>query len=229
MAALGEVLTGLKVDRDAIAMAISSCQLSASKIDWDEEGVHRFSGALLKISKPWLVVANKMDTDGSEAGAAGLEASYGKDKVFRISAAVELALKKAEKAGIIRWAGGNDFTMVGTASQEQQKGLEYMRRYLSKHGMASGALVNRIVFEMLDNIVVYPVEDEHKYSDSMGNILPDAILLKKGSTALDLAAAVHTEIAAKMLHAIDARKKMRIGKDHRLQDGDIIKIVSAAR
>ena len=39
---------------------------------------------------------------------------------------------------------------------------------------------------MLDNIVVYPVEDENKYTDHFGNVLPDAVLMKKGSTALDL-------------------------------------------
>ena len=78
-------------------------------------------------------------------------------------------------------------------------------------------------------MVAYPVEDEHKFSDSIGNVLPDAILLHKGATAQDLAAAIHTEIADKMLYAIDAKKKMRMGKDHALRDGDIVKIVSAAR
>ena len=53
--------------------------------------------------------------------------------------------------------------------------------------------------------------------------------MPEGSTALDLASKIHTEIAAKMLYAIDARNKMRIAKDYILKDGDIIKIVSAAK
>ena len=32
-----------------------------------------------------------------------------------------------------------------------------------------------------------------------------------------------------MLYAVDARKKMRLGKDYELKDNDVIKIVSAAR
>jgi ribosome-binding ATPase YchF (GTP1/OBG family) len=227
--ALTQILTGLKITKDMIASSIAQNDLSSSKIDWEEEGIGRFCSSLLKSSKPWLIVANKMDAEGAEEGAAKLEEKYGKEKVFRMSSAVELALEKAEKSGIIKWSGDRDFTIVGNATQEQQKGLNYMKRYLSTHGMASKALMNKMVFELLGNIVVYPVEDEHKYSDSMGNVLPDAILLRKGSTTHELAAAIHTEIAAKMLYAIDARKKMRIGKDHKLEDGDIVKIVSAAR
>ncbi len=228
-AALAEVLAGLKINKDMITSAISQNGLSSSKIDWEDEGIDRFSTTLLKAAKPWLVVANKMDAEGAEEGAAKLEEKYGKEKVFRMSSAVELALEKAEKAGIIKWSGEKDFSIVGNATPEQQKGLNYMKRYLSTHGMASKALMNRIVFELLGNIVVYPVEDEHRYSDSMGNVLPDAILLHSGATAHDLAAAIHTEIADKMLYALDARKKMRIGKDHKLQNGDIVKIVSAVR
>ena len=171
----------------------------------------------------------KMTNLGSERGAAALEARYGKDRVFRMSSAVELALEKAEKGGVIKWAGERDFSVSAGATAEQQKALGYMKRYLSANGMASRALINRMVFGLLERIVVYPVEDEHKYSDSMGNVLPDALLLHRGATAHDLAAAIHTEIAEKMLYALDARKKIRIGKDHPLQDGDLVKIVSAAR
>lgn len=229
IAALGETLTGLKVNRQMIFDAVSQNGLSSSKIDWDNEGIGRFSTSLLKTAKPWIVVANKMDAEGSESAAVELENKYGKDKVFRMSSAVELALEKAEKSGMIKWSGDRDFTVNGKATPEQERALNYMKRYLSTHGMASRALINKIAFELLGNIVVYPVEDEHKYSDSMGNVLPDAILLHNGATAHDLAAAIHTEIADKMLYAIDARKKMRIGKEHGLQDGDIVKIVSAAR
>jgi small GTP-binding protein len=229
ISALAEVLTGLKITKDTISRAILQNSLSSSKIDWEDEGIDRFSITLLKMAKPILIVANKMDVEGSEAGALELEAKYGKEKVFRMSSAVELALEKAEKSGIIKWSGSSDFTIVGNATSDQQKGLNYMKRYISTHGMASKALINKVAFELLENIVVYPVEDEHKYSDSMGNVLPDAILLHKSANAHDLAAAIHTEIADKMLYALDARKKMRIGKDHQLQDGDIVKIVSAAR
>ncbi len=60
-------------------------------------------------------------------------------------------------------------------------------------------------------------------------MLPDAILMKNGSTAYDLALKIHTDIANGMLYAIDAVTKMRLGKGYVLKDGDIIKIVSTAK
>ena len=55
------------------------------------------------------------------------------------------------------------------------------------------------------------------------------MLMRKGSTALDLANAIHTEIGKNMLYAVDARSKRRLGKDYVLNDNDVIRIVSAAR
>ena len=50
-----------------------------------------------------------------------------------------------------------------------------------------------------------------------------------GATATGLAASIHTDLAKHMLHAVDAKKKMRVAKDYRLKDNDVIKIVSSAK
>jgi ribosome-binding ATPase YchF (GTP1/OBG family) len=76
-------------------------------------------------------------------------------------------------------------------------------------------------------IAVYPVEDEFKLTDKKGNVLPDVRLLSEGSTAKDLAGTIHADLAKGFLYAIDARSKQRIGGDHKLKSGDVIKIVSA--
>jgi ribosome-binding ATPase len=87
--------------------------------------------------------------------------------------------------------------------------------------------LNRAVFDTLKIITVYPVEDEAKLSNKDGVVLPDARLLVAGSTAKDLAATIHADLAKAFLHAIDVKTKQRIGADHQLKDGDVIKIVSA--
>ncbi len=87
--------------------------------------------------------------------------------------------------------------------------------------------INGSVFDLLDMIVVYPVEDENKYCDGKGRVLPDAFLMKHGSTPKDLAYQVHSDIGGdKFLYAVDAKTKMRIKETHELQTGDVIKIVS---
>jgi len=81
----------------------------------------------------------------------------------------------------------------------------------------------------LGSVVVYPVEDETRLSDKGGNVLPDAYVMKGGSTALDLARTVHSELADSFLYAIDARTGKRLSADHPLADRDIIKIVSSGK
>ncbi len=113
--------------------------------------------------------------------------------------------------------------------QEQRHALDYMASFIKRNGTNVQNVINKAVFELLDCIVVYPVEDEHKYTDHFGNVLPDAILVRRGSTAQDLAAAIHTDLAQGMLYAIDARSKMRLAKNYVLKNNDIIKIVSATK
>ena len=79
---------------------------------------------------------------------------------------------------------------------------------------------------MLGLIAVYPVEDEHKWSDRKGAILPNVFLLPRNSTPLDLAERVHTDLAKNFISAVDAKKNLRISKDYILNDGDVIKIIS---
>jgi ribosome-binding ATPase YchF (GTP1/OBG family) len=85
------------------------------------------------------------------------------------------------------------------------------------------------VFDVLRYIVVYPVEDEHQWSDKEGRVLPDAFLIKEGENAKNLAFKVHSDIGRGFIYAIDARTKKRLGEHHVLQNGDIIKIVASSR
>ncbi len=52
--------------------------------------------------------------------------------------------------------------------------------------------------------------------------------MKRGSTAVDLAFKVHTDLGQNFIRAIDARTKRIVGHDHELNDCDVIKIVANA-
>ena len=90
------------------------------------------------------------------------------------------------------------------------------------------AALNHAVYDLLDRVTVYPVQDASKWTDGTGRTLPDAFLLPSGSTPPDLAYAVHTDIGEGYLHAVDARSNRRIGESHELNEGDVIRIVSTA-
>ncbi|MEM4199855.1 MAG: TGS domain-containing protein, partial [Nitrososphaerota archaeon] len=72
-----------------------------------------------------------------------------------------------------------------------------------------------------------PVADITKYTDTRGNVLPDAILMPPNSTVKDLAERIHKDLAKGLLYAIDARTGLRLPADYRLKDRDVVKIYSA--
>jgi ribosome-binding ATPase YchF (GTP1/OBG family) len=193
---------------------------------WNADDLKKFAGLLRAYSKPMILAANKMDIAPPENVKKLLAL---KDViVLPVSGAAEIALRMAEKAGLIKYRPGDpDFEIVGQLSKAQTAGLEKIRSLMKEYG-GTGVqqCINRAVFELLDYIVLYPVEDENKYTDRKGVILPDAFLMKRGSTARDLAFRVHSDIGESFLFAIDAKSKMRLGEKYELKDGDVIKIVS---
>jgi hypothetical protein len=226
---ISEQLSGLNISEEQVESAIRN--LDDSPIKWTDEDLLYLAKTLRKLSKPMIIAANKADHPDAEENIKKLREEFKDYIVIPTSAEIELALKRAEKAGIIKYdRTKNDFEIISESLNDAQKNaLNYMKEYLKKHnGTGIQELLNRAYFDLLNMIVVYPVEDENKYCDKKGNVLPDAYLVKKGTTAKDLAFKIHTDIGNKFIYAVDARKKIRIGADQELKDGDIIKIVSAA-
>ncbi|MDI9642118.1 MAG: redox-regulated ATPase YchF [Archaeoglobales archaeon] len=152
------------------------------------------------------------------------------NSVVPTSASYELTLRTASKAGYITYLPGDpDFKILKELNEKQKKALEKIRDYLGVF-KSTGVqdTINKLVFDILGYIVVYPVEDERKFTDSKGNVLPDAFLVKKGTTAKELAYKIHTDIGRGFIYGMDAKKKMRIAEDHELNNNDVVKIVSSA-
>jgi ribosome-binding ATPase len=228
--ALHELLSGLKASIVDIDDAGSRSFLSLSSINWGKAEAMRFSQELLKINKPMVIAANKMDK-GSKEAIEKLRASLGGIEVIECSGAIELALSKAAKSGVIDYDPFSGAIKVNdSAKKEQKDALAYMDKYVKEHhGTGVQKIIDAVVFKLLQNIVAYPVEDETHYSDHFGNVLPDAMLMRNGSTAFDLAMRVHSDLARSMKYAVDAKSKMRIQKEYVLKDNDVIKFVSTAK
>jgi ribosome-binding ATPase len=203
--------------------------LAEMKVDpgtWDEDGLKKFASLLRAYSKPMIIAANKTDIAPKEFVDRLL--ALKDETAIPVSGAAEIALRMAEKAGLIKYnPGDKDFEIKGQLNKAQEAGLEKIRVLMKQFG-GTGVqdCLNRAVFELLDYIVLYPVEDENKFTDKNGVVLPDAYLMKRGSTAHDLAFKVHSDIGESFLFAIDAKTKKRLGEKYELKDGDVIKIVS---
>ena len=145
------------------------------------------------------------------------------------SAMAELALIKAAENGYIDYKpGDSDFKILKELDEKQRKGLEYIKANVFDKFGSTGVqkCIDKAVFDLLGLIAVYPVEDENKLTDKDGNVLPDVFLLPKGSTVIDLAYKVHSDLAEGFIKAIDVRRKKIVGADYELQNGDIIHIIA---
>lgn len=224
-------LSGLGVDSVTIkAILLDDPVISKLKYsEWDDRTVLEFSKKVRVKSKPILIAANKADIPSSDENIKKLIESG--RTVIPVSAEAELLLRKAAKAGLLKYRPGEDkFEIIGNLTEAQKGALEFVNRILKKYGSTGiQQAINYVYFNLLDMIVVYPVEDENKFSDKKGNVLPDAHLIKRGSTARDLAFIIHSDLGEGFLYAVDARTKMKLGAEHQLKNNDIIKIASSAK
>lgn len=221
---LTEKLSGLEVTEADVKEAINLADLT-EKSEWDDDDLKKFSIKLREISKPILISANKIDLDTN----GNFERLKDRYSMIPTCSEAELALKQAQSHGLIDYlSGDSNFNIQKEIDEKQKKALEFIRTSILKKYSSTGVqqCLNIAVLDILRQIVVYPVENENRLTDKKGNVLPDAYLVPEGSTALDLAYKVHTDIGDRFIGAIDCRTKKKIGKEHVLKDGDVIKILT---
>ncbi|MDI6819956.1 MAG: redox-regulated ATPase YchF [Candidatus Hodarchaeaceae archaeon] len=227
---IAERLSGLGIKEKHVASALRDAGVDRSNPDkWSADDLLRFVSELRKVSKPIMVAANKADLPEAEPNIERLrERGY---LVVPTCSDAELVLRRAAEKGLISYKPGDgDFEVLKPdALTEQQLGaLEFIQKLLGKWGSTGvQQVIDKAVYELLELIVVYPVEDENKLIDKKGNVLPDAFLVPRGTTAREFAYIIHTELGESFIHAIDARTKRRVGEDYALKDRDVIRIVAA--
>ncbi|MDO8339762.1 MAG: redox-regulated ATPase YchF [Candidatus Burarchaeum sp.] len=221
------LLSGLGIAREHVNAACDAVGQQHDEIAFENDGgLLEFSKALRKKAKPLLIAANKIDLPGAEKNAAALMEVVGKENMIGCYADGELALRKAERAGIINYVPGAARFEMMNADARQASALEKIQAVMERNnGTGVQQAIDRAAFGLLGLIVVYPVEDETRLSDQKGNVLPDAFLIRKGSTPIDLAREIHTDLAEKFICAVDVKKGRKMGKEHVLEDGDVVKIV----
>lgn len=225
---LAQLLSGINVSERSLKRAVEASELQDNPASWHGDDFELLAKELLSASKPCVVAANKCDLAGAAEKIVEMHEEMPKKTIIATSADSELALCKAAAKGFISYDGKKIVRLQENVAPQIDGALKKLEEFLQKNSSTGcRELVDKIVFEFLQLIVVYPVEDEHKYSDHRGNVLPDAMLLPQGSTPIDLAFKIHTDLGKGYLYAVNARTKQKLAKDHALQNGDVVKIVSA--
>jgi len=224
---LTDLLSGVGATPADVARILRSMDYPEDPLSWTDEDREELARKVRRETKPIVVVANKADVAPPETLDRLREAA---DVVVAASAAGELALRQAAEAGVVEYDPGDPgFSVVGDVDESQAAGLARVRDLIDREGGTGvQAALNAAVYDVLDYVTVYPVQNETRWTDGQGNVLPDALLLPRGSTPRDLAYAVHSDVGDGYLHAVDARAGRRIADDYAVEDGDVIRVVSTA-
>jgi ribosome-binding ATPase len=227
---LAKRLSGLGINEQTIANAVQASSLALKKpVAWTHDDILRFCKVLRTRAKPFVIAANKADLPAADDNIKKMKA--GGLELIPCASEAEALLRKASKKGILHYLPGDVSFEVKpevALSAPQLKALDIVKTFMQKYGSTGvQEAINIVCFKLLRMVAVYPVEDEFKLTDKKGNILPDVWLLPEGSTAKNLAGAIHADLAKGFLYAVDARTKQRIAANHQLKNGDVIKIASA--
>ena len=226
--AVTDMMTGFGASEYQVAAVLRDIDYPEDPIQWTDEDREALARGVRQRTKPIVVVANKVDVAPEE----NVQRLLDLDKpVIPATAQGELALRRGADAGILDYdPGDEDFEITGDLGDEQRETLEDLRATMQAYGGTGvqGAL-DYAVYDLLDMVTAFPVQDQSKWTDATGNVLPDAFLLDSGSTPVDLAYAVHSDIGDGYLHAVNAKTKREVGEDYELEEGDVVKIVSTAK
>jgi len=172
-----------------------------------------------------IIAANKIDRPNGPANFERIKKEFDYP-IVPCFADGELSLRQADKAGLIEYIPGEKtFEVKKELSEKQKSALEEIKRILEEYGSTGiQEILNKVVFDVLEYIAVFPAGA--KMSDSKGNVLPDCYLMTKGSTALDFAFRLHTDIGNNFVKAIHLKTKRAVGKDYVLKHRDGIEIIT---
>jgi ribosome-binding ATPase len=228
--AIAKQLSGLGVSEDNVKDAVLKLKLNTENLTtWSEEDLLKFASTLRHTTKPMIVAANKADKRGSEENLEKLKKEFPDLLIYPTSADAELSLRQAANAEMIEYLPGSSTFKINEdkVNEKQKEALKSIQKnVLDKFGSTGVQdILDKAIFDLLKYIAIFPAGS--KLADSKGNVLPDCFLLPEGSTALDFAYHLHTDIGDKFVKAVDVRTKMPVGKDHALNHRDGIEIMTS--
>ena len=110
---LYERLSGMKINKNQIILSLKNSNLDGKDpLSWKEQDLLLFSEVLRKISKPTLIVANKIDKKISEKNFIELKTKYN-GPIIPCSALAERVLREYHEKKIIKYiSGSTEFNII---------------------------------------------------------------------------------------------------------------------
>ncbi|MEK6890227.1 MAG: redox-regulated ATPase YchF [Nanoarchaeota archaeon] len=224
--AVAKQFSGLKVKEDDVRYVVLKSKLNHEKpTSWTDQDLAHFARMLRKYTKPMIIAANKVDRPNGNDNLEKIKKEFDYP-IIACFADGELSLRQADKAGLVDYVPGeNNFEVKKELSGKQKEALDSIKKIIEKFGSTGiQEVMNKVVFEVLKYVSIYPAGA--KLSDSKGNVLPDCYLMPPGSTALDFAYRLHSDIGRDFVKAMHVKTKQAVGKDYIIKNGDGLEILT---
>ncbi len=222
--------SGLGADEDDFKEVIKSLGLSENLTEWSDDDLFNLASTLRRRTKPIIIAANKMDIPIASENIKRLKETFKDYRIVGCSAEAELALKEADKEGLIDYVPGDSKFIIKDESklnEKQRLALDFIQKNILEKFGSTGVqqVIDTAVFDLLKYVAVFP-GGVHKLEDSEGRVLPDCFLMPPNSTALDFAYKIHTDIGNNFVTAINVRTKKPVGREYVLKHRDVIEIMT---
>tara|TARA_Y100000310_G_scaffold345693_1_gene468355 strand:+ start:8215 stop:9390 length:1176 start_codon:yes stop_codon:yes gene_type:complete len=224
--AVAKQFSGLKVSEEDVKEVMLKSDLNFEKPNkWDDGQVLSFARDLRRVSKQMIIAANKVDRPNGGANFEKVRKEFDYP-IVPCFAEGELALREADKKELIEYIPGEkDFNVLDGVDEKQKNALDGIKNVLKEFGSTGvQSVLNKIIFDILKYVAIYPAST--KLTDNQGRVLPDCFLMPPGTTALDFAFKLHSDIGNGFVKAIDLKTKRAVGKDHVLENGDGLEIMT---
>jgi len=220
-----KLLASFKIKEEIFRYVLEKFNNDIIDIIKDEDKLFRFIKEIRRLGKPIVYAANKIDLHQGKIFYKKVIREY-KDKVIiPTSAFVELGLRILDAEGKIEYIPLESEIEIKVNDPQVEIFVDYAKENVLKEFGSTGVqdILNVAIFNVAGFIAVWPVANEN-LADSKGRILPDVILMPKGSKVKDLALKLHTEIYEKFIVAKELKSGKILKKDDLLSHNDVIKI-----
>ncbi|MFA6022711.1 MAG: redox-regulated ATPase YchF [Candidatus Pacearchaeota archaeon] len=223
--AIFKQFSGLKVSIEDVKHVVLKSGLNVEHPSkWTEENIMHFARTMRKETKPMIIAANKIDRPNGRENYEKIKEEFDYP-IVPCFAEGELTLRQADKNEIIDYIPGEkSFKIKKELNEKQKLAINEIKKIMDEFG-GTGVqeIMNKVVFDILKQVAIFPAGS--KMEDSKGNVLPDCFLMPQGSTALDFAYRLHSDIGDNFVKAVHIKTKKAVGKDYVLKHLDGLEIM----
>lgn len=228
---LAERLSGIKINRHQIKNVFLKPELNLPLdiANWKKEEIVIFSKEVRRVSKPIIIIANKIDRPKAIENLERLKEHFPNYEIIPASALSDILLQNLHNKGKIEYLPLEGKLMKKNLTDKESATIDKIQENILDKFVTTGipGILTKCI-ELLEYIIAFPVADIQKLTDGLGDkVLPDVFLIPKGTTAREFAGYVHKDLYESFVCGIDARTSKKLSESYEVKDRDIIKIQSS--